>query len=48
MKLSTLIKGCNAEILSGSPDTEVKAVCCDSRKATEGALFAEISTPQAR
>ena len=39
MKLSTLIKGCNAEILSGASDTDVKAICCDSRKATAGALF---------
>ena len=39
MKLSNLIRGCNAEILSGAPDTEVKAICCDSRKATAGSLF---------
>ncbi|MBR0109690.1 MAG: UDP-N-acetylmuramoyl-L-alanyl-D-glutamate--2,6-diaminopimelate ligase [Bacteroidales bacterium] len=39
MKLSKLIKGLNAEILAGSPQTEILSVCCDSRKATKGSLF---------
>ena len=39
MKLSKLIQGLDAEILAGTPDTEIPSVCCDSRKAADGALF---------
>ncbi|MDD6151894.1 MAG: UDP-N-acetylmuramoyl-L-alanyl-D-glutamate--2,6-diaminopimelate ligase [Bacteroidales bacterium] len=39
MKLSEIIKNTGASILKGSPETEISAICSDSRKATEGSLF---------
>ena len=39
MKLSELIKGTGATILRGSSDTEIGAICIDSRKAAAGSAF---------
>ena len=39
MKLSTLLEGLSCQCVSGSRDTEIKAVVYDSRKVTEGCLF---------
>lgn len=39
MKLSQIIKNTGATILLGSPDTEITAICSDSRKACPGSLF---------
>lgn len=39
MILSEIIKGSNAVILHGSPDTPVKGICSDSRKVRPGELF---------
>lgn len=42
MKLSQITGSSEVRILSGSPDTEIKAICCDSRKAVAGSLFIAI------
>ncbi|MBP5488797.1 MAG: UDP-N-acetylmuramoyl-L-alanyl-D-glutamate--2,6-diaminopimelate ligase [Bacteroidales bacterium] len=42
MILSKLIQGLDAEILAGTAATEIKSVCCDSRRATAGALFVAV------
>lgn len=47
MKLSQLIDGIQAEILSGSADSTPTAICCDSRKASRGALFVAVQGTQA-
>ncbi|MBQ3711938.1 MAG: UDP-N-acetylmuramoyl-L-alanyl-D-glutamate--2,6-diaminopimelate ligase [Bacteroidales bacterium] len=39
MRLEDIIKGTEARILHGSPDTEISSICSDSRKACEGSLF---------
>ena len=39
MKLSQLIQHADVKILHGSPDTEITALCSDSRKVTPGSLF---------
>ena len=39
MKLSEIIRNTDANILHGSPDTEITAICSDSRKVTPGSLF---------
>lgn len=39
MKLSELLSGLDYTLLSGTPDTEITALCCDSRKAGPGSLF---------
>lgn len=39
MKLGDIIKGSGAQIVRGNESTEVNAICSDSRKVTEGALF---------
>jgi len=39
MKVKDIIKGTGATILHGGPDTEVSAICSDSRKAGKGSLF---------
>lgn len=39
MKLSELIKGTQAAILQGCPDSEIVRITSDSRKVTEGSLF---------
>lgn len=42
MKLSQIIGNSGATILHGTPDTEVTAICSDSRKACAGSLFIAI------
>ena len=39
MRLEDIIKGTEARILHGSPDSEISSICSDSRKACEGCLF---------
>jgi len=39
MKLGDIIKGSSAVILNGTPETEIAAICSDSRKAAPGSLF---------
>ena len=39
MKLSDLIKNIEYTSVSGSADIDIKAVCYDSRKASEGSVF---------
>lgn len=40
MKLCDIILGIeNVRTVSGNPDTEIAAICCDSRKAAPGSLF---------
>ena len=39
MRLGQIIKGCGAEILRGTAETEISAICCDSRKVVPGSLF---------
>ena len=39
MKLKDIIKGTDAKILSGTPETEIEAIVCDSRKAAPGTAF---------
>ena len=39
MRLGQIIKGCEAEILRGTADSEISAICCDSRKVESGSLF---------
>lgn len=39
MKLENIIKGTDARILYGSPETEINHICSDSRKAGDGSLF---------
>ena len=39
MKLTELIKNTGAVILKGSGETEISAICSDSRKAVPGSLF---------
>lgn len=42
MKLSELLKHVPYTLLGGSMDTEITSVCCDSRRAGPGALFAAL------
>ena len=39
MKLSDIIRNTGAAILHGTPETEINAICSDSRKAAPGSLF---------
>ena len=39
MRLEDIIKGTGASILHGNPDTEISAICSDSRKVGKGSLF---------
>ena len=39
MRISDIITGSKASLLCGEPQTEVSAICCDSRKAVPGSLF---------
>ena len=39
MILSEIIKGTDAKILFGTPETQIDAIVCDSRKAAAGAAF---------
>lgn len=39
MKLGRIIENTGAAILFGTPETEIKAICSDSRKAAAGSLF---------
>jgi len=39
MRLEDIIKGSNAKVLHGTLDTEIAAICSDSRKAAPGSLF---------
>ena len=39
MRISEIIEGSRASLLCGEPQTEVCAICCDSRKAVPGSLF---------
>lgn len=39
MRLEDIIKGTGAEILHGTPGTQITSICSDSRKACPGALF---------
>ena len=39
MKLSDIIRNTGATILHGAPETEINAICSDSRKAAPGSLF---------
>ena len=39
MILSEIIKGTDARILFGTPETQIDAIVCDSRKAAAGAAF---------
>ena len=39
MKLNQIIRGTGANILHGTPETEITAICNDSRKAAPGSLF---------
>lgn len=43
MRLEDIIKGTGATLLSGSPDMEIPAICCDSRKASRGSLFIAVN-----
>ena len=43
MKLEDIIKGTGATIVSGAPEMEIPAICCDSRKATPGSLFIAVN-----
>ena len=43
MRLEDIIKGTGAEIVTGTPDMEIPAICCDSRKATPGSLFIAVN-----
>lgn len=42
MTVGQILDACKGELLCGTPDTQVQAVCIDSRKATPGALFVPI------
>lgn len=42
MKLCDIIKGLDASIVFGTPETEIRSICCDSRKAAEGSLFVAV------
>ncbi len=42
MKLSDIIRGTGATILHGSPETEITALCSDSRQAAPGSLFVAV------
>ena len=46
MTLSELFRDIPHTLLSGSPDTEITGLCCDSRKAGPGSLF--VALPGAR
>ena len=39
MKLSEIIRNAAVNILHGTPETEITAICSDSRKVTPGSLF---------
>ena len=39
MKLSEIIRNTGASVLHGTPETEISAICSDSRKAAPGSLF---------
>ena len=39
MKLNNILKDIDFEIIEGSLDTEIKDICYDSRKVSEGSLF---------
>ena len=39
MKLKDIIRNAETNILHGSPETEITAICSDSRKVTPGSLF---------
>ena len=39
MRLSDIIKDSGAVILNGTPDTEIRSITSDSRKAAAGSLF---------
>lgn len=39
MKLSEIIKGTGASVLSGAPECEITSITCDSRKVTGGSAF---------
>ena len=43
MRLEDIIKGTGAGIVTGTPDMEIPAICCDSRKATPGSLFIAVN-----
>ena len=43
MRLEDIIKGTGAVIVTGTPDMEIPAICCDSRKATPGSLFIAVN-----
>ena len=43
MRLEDIIKGTGATIVSGAPEMEIPAICCDSRKATPGSLFIAVN-----
>lgn len=42
MKLGNIIEGTGATILHGTPQTDIKAICSDSRKVTPGSLFVAV------
>ena len=42
MKLSEIIRGTGANILHGTPGTEITAICSDSRQAAPGSLFVAV------
>ena len=39
MRLGQIIRNCSAEIIRGNAESEICAICSDSRKVTPGALF---------
>ncbi len=43
MRLEDIIKDTGAAIVTGTPDMEIPAICCDSRKATPGSLFIAVN-----
>ena len=43
MRLGEAIKNTGAEILHGNPDSEIVAICSDSRKVVPGALFIAVN-----
>lgn len=42
MRLDTIIKNSGCTIVSGDGNTEISAICCDSRKVTPGSLFVAV------
>ena len=46
MKLSELLSHIPHTLLAGSGETEITALCCDSRRAGSGSLF--VALPGAR